>query len=674
MSSNGENGASQASVISSTTTRNARSSSQNRNVAESTKVAAASSTQKQPLLSSTGIFSSISSIRSCGGGTASANSTMGGNTSNRSPTSPSRITRLQEKEEMQNLNDRLVIYIDTVRRLESENLRLQNIVHSYNESSTRDVSEIKHLYEKELDDTKKLIDELAKEKARFEIDVNKYRANAAEATTKLDRRTKELKDTETQLKKLESEYAEYRSRSETAHYDLERCQSELTNLRPHATELERQLTKLKKQLEDETLLRVDLENKNTSLKEDLHFKSQIYDKETEQLRSSKRVEIEQVDVRLRDEYDSKLVNELQRIRDEAEAKIIAMKEEVERRYQTKFVDADSAAKRALSQTNNLRDEISSYQLKLQESHTDIHNLQTKLANNDLKIRDLEEKLRQAYIKYDTDMADKDAETEKLRKELHAILTEYQELHDNKIVLDMEINAYRKLIESEEQRLNISNMTASNLHNSYLNDTTMAVGSAANGRGNNKKRRLAQTGEDEQSQAFVDESIAATVTYNQSSESKSGILIGEHDFDANTVVITNPTDKDIPIGHWVIRRVADTIDADFKFTKNAVLKAGLSITIWSNAAVNGKNDPPTDYLAKHPWPVGDNMITVLLDKDSAEQSRRESQKEVAQITTEKRQRTSTTATVEVHTMNGNGEPEAQPQKSTFRFLGSLFSKS
>ena len=44
-----------------------------------------------------------------------------------SPQSPSRITRLKEKEELQNLNDRLVIYIDTVRRLESENTRLQVI-------------------------------------------------------------------------------------------------------------------------------------------------------------------------------------------------------------------------------------------------------------------------------------------------------------------------------------------------------------------------------------------------------------------------------------------------------------------------------------------------------------------------------------------------------------------
>lgn len=93
---------------------------------------------------------------------------------------------------MQNLNDRLVIYIDTVRRLESENNRLQSIVMSYNENSNRDVSEIKKLYENELEDAKRLIDELAKEKAKYEIQVNKLRADSEESSAKLSKKRKTL--------------------------------------------------------------------------------------------------------------------------------------------------------------------------------------------------------------------------------------------------------------------------------------------------------------------------------------------------------------------------------------------------------------------------------------------------------------------------------------------------
>lgn len=656
MSSNGTETATAAAAVSSTTqSRTARSSSQNRN--ETTKAAASSSSLKDMKTPSSGLFNSLR-------GNSTANTSQNGNTT-RSPTSPSRITRLQEKEEMQNLNDRLVIYIDTVRRLESENSRLQNIVQSYSEHSTRDVTEIKQLYERELEDAKRLIDELAKDKARYEIEVNKHKANAQEAITKFERRDKEHRTIETKLKTLESEYAEYKTRCEIAQNDLGHFQAELAQLRPHASELEKQLNKLKKQLEDETLLRVDLENKNTSLKEDLHFKSQIYDKETDQLRSSKRIEIEQVDGRLRDEYDSKLVSELQRIRDETEYKIREMKDEVERRYQNKFSDAESQAKRATQQATVLREEISSYRSKLEETQTDITNLQKKLSNNEGKIKELEDKLKKSHNKYDQDIADKDAEIDTVRKEMTVLLTDYQELYDIKIALDMEIAAYRKLLESEEQRLNIStSMAASNLHNSYLNESSM-LGGPSTTRGNNKKRRLAQ-GDEEQAV------IEPSTTYNQSSESKSGILIAEHDLEGNSVILSNPTDVDIPMGNWVIKRSSnDGGLTEYKFSKNSVIKSQAQITVWSNSAPMGKNEPPSHIVMKTNWSAGDKMITVLSDKEGNEQSRRESQKEVKSvISIEKRQRTSTASMLEVHTVSA----EKAPKSAVSKIFGNFFSKS
>ncbi len=52
----------------------------------------------------------------------------------------------------------------------------------------------------------------------------------------------------------------------------------LKNLKTLLADSEKQLQKVKKTLEEETLARVDLENKNQSLKEELQFKSQLYDK------------------------------------------------------------------------------------------------------------------------------------------------------------------------------------------------------------------------------------------------------------------------------------------------------------------------------------------------------------------------------------------------------------
>ncbi len=254
----------------------------------------------------------------------------------RSPVSPSRVSRLQEKEEMQNLNDRLAIYIETVRRLETDNNILRAQASRYEENSQKEVHEIKNLYENELDEAKRLIDELARDKAKLEIDMNKHKAEAEEALAKLAKRDKEAKTWEQRTRTSEAQALEFKSRYEALAQSSANNAEELDLLRPAHKELEKQLNKLKKQLEEETLARVDLENKNQTLKEDLTFKSSVYDKEVMQMRTSKRVEVEQADLRAREEYDSRLLAELQRIREDAEDKIKEMKDNIERGFLNKL--------------------------------------------------------------------------------------------------------------------------------------------------------------------------------------------------------------------------------------------------------------------------------------------------------------------------------------------------
>lgn len=55
------------------------------------------------------------------------------------PLSPTRISRLQEKQELSALNDRLAVYIDRVRSLELENDRLLVKVSEKEEVTTREV-------------------------------------------------------------------------------------------------------------------------------------------------------------------------------------------------------------------------------------------------------------------------------------------------------------------------------------------------------------------------------------------------------------------------------------------------------------------------------------------------------------------------------------------------------
>lgn len=72
-----------------------------------------------------------------------------------------------------------------------------------------------------------------------------------------------------------------------------------------------------------------------------------------------------------------------------------------------------------------------------------------------KMSDLTQNLEDTNSAHRAQLAAKDNEIKRLLDELSRQLEEYQNLMDTKIGLDMEIAVFRRLLESEEDRLGIS---------------------------------------------------------------------------------------------------------------------------------------------------------------------------------------------------------------------------
>jgi intermediate filament protein if len=186
--------------------------------------------------------------------------------------------------------------------------------------------------------------------------------------------------------------------------------------------------------------------------------------------------------------------------------------------------------------------------------------------------------------------------------MEAILKELQTIMDTKLGLELEIAAYRKLLEGEENRVGLRQVV-----DSMYNTMTSSHNAPSHYDDNPRGPRDVMKGE-----------MSAKTTYQRSA--KGPVAIAECAADGKSITIENTGRKEEPLGGWSLKRNIDGSDkADFHLDSEFVLKPGAKVKLWARGA-KPLNAPAGDIETdEHSWGSGANINTRLVNPNGEDRA-------------------------------------------------------
>ena len=506
--------------------------------------------------------------------------------------------RDREKKDMQDLNERFASYIEKVRFLEAQNRRLADELDKLKSKWGKETTAIKAMYQAELDEARRLLDDAEKEKARLEIrcasleeqieetrnQLEDVKASRAADKEKIERQNQQLSDYEAEINLL-------RRRLESLENDRDKDKKEIIRL-------QEALNRARIDLDNETLQHVDAENRRQTLEEELEFLKNVHDQELKELAA---LAYRDTTSENRQFWKNEMGECLREIQSTYDDKLEMMKGDLETFYNMKMQEFRTGATRQNMETVHAKEESKKFRQQLTDLRSKIADLEARNAQLERELDQLRREYEDKEREWESENSELKTEVAKLRAEMEAILKELQDLMDTKLGLELEIAAYRKLLEGEENRIGLRSVV----------DTMVSSSSYSQ-----------QVEDDDQSlkvSQVVKGEMSAKTTYQRSA--KGPVSVSECSADGKFVAMENTGRKEESLGGWRLRRIVDGREAaDFGFESNFKLAPGKRVKIWASKSGRPDAAGSSDLVFdKESWGIGANVTTKLVNPANEERA-------------------------------------------------------
>ncbi|XP_066193365.1 neurofilament light polypeptide [Sylvia atricapilla] len=320
--------------------------------------------------------------------------------------------RSQERAQLQDLNDRFACFIERVHELEQQNKVLE--------------AELLVLRQKHA--------EPSRFRALYEQEIRELRLAAEEATSEKQALQGERENLEETLRGLQARYEEEVLSREDA---------------------EARLLEVRKGADEAALARAELEKRVDSLLDELAFLKKVHEEELAELQAQ--IQYAHLSVEMDVSAKPDLSAALRDIRAQYEKLAARNMQNAEEWFRSRFTVLSESAAKNTDAVRAAKDEVSESRRLLKAKTLEIEATRGMNEALEKQLQELEEK-QSADISALQDTINKlENELRTTKSEMARYLKEYQDLLNVKMALDIEIAAYRKLLEGEETRLSFTSV-------------------------------------------------------------------------------------------------------------------------------------------------------------------------------------------------------------------------